>query len=165
MLWVYIAIIAFIVGMIMLLSDRSPFRTEDCFLAFTAITLIGLILTFFLSSTLDKHRVETEHKTYEVLSLADAGLVPPYGETDYGVYTEDGDVGFYCRMENGLIKYMEFSNVEIRVSDTKPRYERIEYDHKPGALRHFAINMYETDKIIYLPKDATIRPVMQSTVG
>ena len=85
--------------------------------------------------------------------------------TDYGVYTEDGDVGFYCRMENGLIKYMEFSNVEIRVSDTKPRYERIEYDHKPGALRHFAINMYDTDKIIYLPKDATIRPVMQSTVG
>lgn len=160
MLWVYIAIIAFIVGMIMLLSNKSPFSTEDCFLAFAAITIIGLILTFLLSSTLDKHRVETEHQTYEVISLAEAGMVPPYGETDYGVYTEDGDVGFYCRMENGLIKYMEFSKVEIRFSDKNPRYEKIEYDHKPGALRHFAINLYDTDRIIYVPKDATIRPVI-----
>lgn len=160
MLWVYIAIIAFIIGLIMLLAENSPFKTEDCFLAFTAITIIGLILTFLLSSTLDKHRVETEHQTYEIISLAEAGMVPPYGETDYGVYTEDGDVGFYCRMENGLIKYMEFSKVEIRFSDKNPRYEKIEYDHKSGVLRHLAINLYDTDRIIYVPKDATIRPVI-----
>lgn len=154
MLWVYIAIVALIIGVC--LAAGTDLSVEGCTAICLIIVFAGAGLTFSISDN-EADKVETNHEVYEIISLEEAGLVPPYGENDYAVYTENG-IGFYYRAENGLIAFKEVSNVEFRES-MEPRYEFIEYDHKEGAERHLKVKLFLPDKIIYLPADATIRPV------
>ena len=154
MLGFYFVIAAFILGCI--LAAATDISVDGCFAICMVIVAVGAGFTFSISDN-EADKVEVNHEVYEVISLEEAGLVPPYSESDYAVYTENG-IGFYCRTKNGLIEFKEFSNVEFRESD-EPRYEFIEYDHREGAERHLKVNMFSSERIIYLPAGATIRPV------
>lgn len=160
MLGLYIIIAVLILGCILAAGTDIP--AEGCFAICMVIAVIGIAFTFSISDN-EVDKVEVNHEVYEIISLEEAGLVPPYDESDYAVYTENG-IGFYCRAENGLIEFKEFSNVEFRESD-EPRYEFIEYDHREGAERHLKVNLFLSERIVYLPTGATIRPVYLTKEG
>lgn len=161
MLIFYILGIALILGCV--LAACTDISADGCFGISMILIIIGTVFTFSISDN-EADRVEVKHETYEIISLEEAGLVPPYDETDYGVYTENGNIGVYCRLENGLIEFTEISDVEFRES-MEPRYELIEYDHKEGAERHLKVNLYKSERIVYLPAGATIRPVYLTKEG
>lgn len=160
MLVFYFIITALILGCI--LAAGTDISADGCIAICMVVLFVGVAFTFAISDN-EADKVEVNHKVYEVISLEEAGLVPPYSESDYAVYTENG-IGFYYRTENGLIEFKEFSNVEFRESD-EPRYEFIEYDHREGAERHLKVNLFSSEKIIYLPAGATIRPVYLTKEG
>lgn len=160
MLILYFIIAALILGFI--LAAATDFSIDGCIVVCVVVAFVGAAFTFAISDN-EANKVEVNHEVYEVISLEEAGLVPPYSESDYAVYTENG-IGFYYRTENGLIEFKELSDVELRESN-EPRYEFIEYDHGEGAERHLKINLFLPERIIYLPADATIRPVYLTKEG
>ena len=158
MLWLYIALFSIILSFV--LAHYTDW-CEDAIMGLCAfIGVVGLFLNFYISRDI-KDRVAVVHDTYEVISLADAGLVPPYSETNYAVYTEEDTVGFYCRTKNGLVEFKEVPNVVFCESEDA-RYEHFEYDHKEGLERHLKVNIYANEDILYLPKGATISPIYQA---
>ena len=160
MLGFYIA--GFALLLIFVLCIFTDLSDDVNFGIFLAIVFCGAIFTFSISDN-EKDKVEACHDTYEIISLAEAGLMPPYNENDYAVYTEKG-IGFYYRTENGLIEFKEISDVEFRES-TEPRYEFIDYDHPEGVERHLKVDMFSDAHIIYVPAGATIRPVYLTKEG
>ena len=158
MLWLYLVLFSFILSLILV---RFTDWAEDAIMFLCAfLGIVGLFFSFYISKDVED-RVAIVHDTYEVISLADAGLVPPYSETNYAVYTEEDTVGFYCRTENGLIEFKEIPNV-IFCESEDARYEHFEYDHKEGLERHLKANLYANEDILYLPKGATISPIYQA---
>lgn len=157
MLWLYIALFSFILSLVLV---RVTDWSDDAIMILCSfIGVAGLFFNFYISTDI-KDRVVIVHDTYEVISLADAGLVPPYSETNYAVYTEDDTVGFYCRTENGLVEFKEVPNV-IFCESEEARYEHFEYDHDEGIERYLKVNLYGNEDVLYLPKGATISPIYQ----
>ena len=158
MLWLYILIIFSIIGLILELKDEEEFKS-----LFFSSALIGLffgaVLTGIICPKGEQWKTEVSNTSYEIISLADAGVKTPHAETDYCVYTENGKIGFYCRMENGLIEFKEASNVKFLNSEN-PKFEIVEYDHGNKFVRHMCMNPYTDEYIIYLPNASTICPMI-----
>ena len=122
MLWLYLFLFSFILSLILV---RFTNWAEDAIMLLCSfIGIVGFFFSFYISKDIED-RVAIVHDTYEVISLADAGLVPPYSETNYAVYTEENTVGFYCRTENGLVEFKEVPNVVFCES------EDARYEHRP----------------------------------
>lgn len=160
MLWLYILIIISFIGLILELKDGEEFNH-----AFFSSILIGLFLGAILTGMIcpkgEQWRTEISNTSYEIISLADAGVKTPHTETDYCVYTENGKIGFYCRMENGLVEFKEASNVKFLNSEN-PKFEIIEYDHENKFVRHMCMNPYTDEYIVYLPNASTICPIIEN---
>ena len=158
MLWLYIALFSIILSIVLI---RVTDWSDDAIMILCSfIGVAGFFFNFYISVN-PENKTIVVHDTYEVISLADAGLVPPYSETNYAVYTEEDTIGFYCRTENGLVEFKEVPNVVFCESEDA-RYEHFEYDHKEGLERHLKVNIYANEDILYLPKGATISPIYQS---